>query len=197
MDAKARGLRLSARNAAADSRRLGFWKGLAAVVVIALPTGGLAAETVDQLLQRGAELQQRGDSDGAIAAFRAAVSSGPLRLDAVMHLAVQYLRTGRIQEAEASLQRAKELAPQHPGVAYFLGLAYSQLDRCAEARDELALILRQQPTNVQALHLSGVCLLRQGLLEEGIGVLERVLQASPDIRQALYTLQADSMFDAV
>ena len=188
MDAAVRGLRLAARSSAADSRRFGFWKRLGAVTVIALLTVGASAETVDQLLQRGAALQQRGDSDGAIAAFRAAVSSEPRRLDAVMQLSILYLRTGQIQEAVASLQRAKELAPQHPGVAYFLGLAYSQADRCGEAREELDLILRQQPSNVQALHLSGDCLLRQGLLEEGIGALERVLQASPDVRQALYTL---------
>ncbi len=161
---------------------------LLVLTYLAVLASSAGAQSVDELLRRGATLQQQGDAEGAIAVFREAASKAPQRLDALTQLSVSYLRTGKSAEAVETLRKAKQLAPQHPGVAYFLGLAYVEADRYEEARAELALILEQQPSNSQALHLYGVCLLKLGNLEEGIRSLERVLEAAPGIRQALYTL---------
>lgn len=63
-----------------------------------------------------------------------------------------------------------------------------QSERFADARQELKWVLERQPTNHQALHLQGLCLLKLNQLVQGIRALELVLQADPANRQAAYTL---------
>lgn len=152
-----------------------------------LPTDA-ATQTADEALGRGARLQEAGDLEGAVAAYREAVRLGPNRLDAVSSLSLAYLRQGRPLEAIPGLRKARAAAPQHPGIAYYLGLAYFQSARFADARRELEWVLERQPTNHQALHLQGLCLLKLNQLVQGILALEVVLQADPANRQAAYTL---------
>ena len=161
---------------------------LALVIGAALLLTDARAETADEALARGARLQAAGDLEGAAAAYREAVRLSPNRIDAVTGLSLAYLRQGRPLEAIPGLQKARQAAPQHPGVAYYLGLAYFQSGRFTEARQELEWVLERQPTNHQALHLKGLCLLKLNQLEQGIHALQHVLQADPANRQAAYTL---------
>ncbi len=158
------------------------------LLCIAALAPAAASQTADDLLRRGAMLQQQGDTDGAIETLQEAASEAPDRLDVLTQLSASYLRAGRPSQAVESLRRAKDLAPRHPGVAYFLGLAHFQSGQPQEAVPELELILEQQPSNSQALHLYGVCLLKLGDLEGGIEALEHALTVNPGIPQAVYTL---------
>ena len=150
--------------------------------------GDARAQTADEALARGARLQQEGDLEAAVAAYREAVRLAPSRIDAISNLSLAYLQVGRPAEAIPGLRKARESAPQHPGIAYFLGLAYFQTERYTDARRELAWVLERQPSNNQALHLHGLCLLKLNDLAQGIQALEKVLQADPENRQAAYTL---------
>ena len=147
-----------------------------------------AAQTADEALANGARLQQRGDLEGAIAAFRQALELAPDRIDALSNLSLAYLQSGQPSQALPGLRRAREALPEHAGIAYFLGLAYFQTERHAEARELLAWVLNRQPANHQALHLFGLCLFKLGDLEDGIRALERVVASDPNNRQAVYTL---------
>ena len=157
------------------------------LAAVSLP-GGARAQTADEALARGARLQQAGDLEGAVFAYREAVRLDPNRIDAVSSLSLAYLRQGRAVEAIPGLRKARAAAPQHPGVAYYLGLAYFQSEQFADARKELEWVLERQPTNHQALHLLGLCLLKLNELAQGIDALEQVLQVDPANRQVAYTL---------
>lgn len=150
--------------------------------------GSSAAQTADEALANGVRLQQQGDLEGAIAAFRQALELAPDRIDALSNLSVAYLQSGQPAQALSGLRRAREAVPEHAGIAYFLGLAYFQVERHAQARELLAWVLNRQPANYQALHLYGLCLLKLGDLEDGIRALERVVASEPNNRQAAYTL---------
>ena len=151
---------------------------------------GLAAaqSTADEALARGASLQREGDLEGAVAAFREALELAPQRLDAISSLSVAYLHMGRPSEAIPGLRKARAAAPQHQGVAYFLGLAYFQAESYREAREQLAWVVERQPANSQARHLHALCLLKLGELDLGIQALEQVVGADPSNRQAVCTL---------
>lgn len=160
----------------------------APILCVAAICGSSAAQTADEALANGVRLQQQGDLDGAIAAFRQALELAPDRIDALSNLSVAYLQSGRPSQALPGLRRAREAVPEHAGIAYFLGLAYFQIERHAQARELLAWVLNRQPANYQALHLYGLCLLKLGDLEDGIQALERVVASDPNNRQAAYTL---------
>lgn len=158
------------------------------VLAAASLLGDARAQTADEALARGARLQQEGNLEAAVAAYREAVRLAPTRIEAISNLSLAYLQVGRPAEAIPGLRKARESAPQHSGIAYFLGLAYFQTERYTDARRELAWVLERQPANNQALHLHGLCLLKLNDLAQGIQALEKVLQADPENRQAAYTL---------
>lgn len=152
---------------------------------------GLSAEqAVDRALARGARLQQEGNLEAAVAAFREAVEAAPERVDALASLSLAYLRMGRVTEALPGLRRSREALPEHVGVAYYLGLAYFQDERHASARSELEWVLERQPENHQARHLFGLSLLKLGDLQGGIEALETVVRADRSNRQAVLTLSS-------
>ena len=148
----------------------------------------LSAQPADEAIALGVRLQQQGDLDGAIAAFRSAVEAEPSRVDALSNLSVAYLLQGRPADAIPGLLKAREALPSHEGVAYYLGLAHFQATRFGEARVELEWVLERQPANGQARHLYALCLLKLGALEHGIGALEQVIEEDPSNRQAVLTL---------
>jgi protein O-GlcNAc transferase len=66
-------------------------------------------------------LMRLGDRDGAIAAFRSAVSCKPDYADAHLNLGDLLLRTGQSAEALAHLRDAAQLDPRDPRAKKLLG----------------------------------------------------------------------------
>ena len=149
---------------------------------------GARAQSVDEAVARAASLQQTGDYQGALAAYREAAALAPGRLDIHSNLAMAHLRLGQPQLAIPALRRVRRDAPEHVGTAYTLGLALFQAGQHAESGIELAWVLERQPANGPARHLYALCLLQQGDLEGGIQALEEVVAADAANRKALYTL---------
>ncbi len=137
---------------------------------------------------RGVELQQKGDLEGARQAYEEALKLSPRRVDALANLGLVYLNLGRNDKAIETLSKALALKPELTSVRMFLGLARFRAGQFEAARQELVKALEAQPGHPQALHLLGLCLLKLDLIEDGALALEAALQANPNNVEAAYTL---------
>ncbi len=137
---------------------------------------------------RGVELQQKGDLEGARLAYEEALRLSPRRVDALANLGLVYLNLGRNEKAIEILSKALALKPELTSVRLFLGLARFRAGQFETAHQELVKVLEAQPAHPQALHLLGLCRLKLDRIEEGALALEAALQANPNNVDAAYTL---------
>lgn len=95
---------------------------------------------------------------------RVAADSGDAQR--LFELAAAYKEAERVSEAVALLERAATIRPSDAGVALYLGLAYEDLDRHAEARDAYARFLELGGPPATERHVRGRLKLleRQGLV---------------------------------
>lgn len=146
------------------------------------------AEASRTHFNRGVELQQKGDLEGAQQAYEEALRLAPRRVDALANLGLVYLNLGRNEKALEALSKALALKPELTSVRMFLGLAQFRAEQFEAAHQELIKVLDAQPAHPQALHLLGLCRLKLDRIEEGILALEAALQANPNNVDAAYTL---------
>jgi tetratricopeptide (TPR) repeat protein len=137
---------------------------------------------------RGVELQQKGDLDGARQAYEEALRLAPRRVEALANLGLVYLNLGRNEKAIETLGKALALKPELTSVRMFLGLARFRAEQFEAAHQELVKVLEAQPGHPQVLHLLGLCRLKLDRIEEGALALEAALQANPNNVEAAYTL---------
>jgi tetratricopeptide (TPR) repeat protein len=137
---------------------------------------------------RGVELQQKGDLEGARQAYEQALKLAPNRVDARANLGLVYLNLGQNEQAIEHLRQALALQPDLASVRMFLGLAHFRANQIEAAQRELTRVLQAQPNHPQALHLLGLCWLKLDRIEDGIRALEAALQANPTNADAAYTL---------
>lgn len=91
------------------------WVGLAGCShAVRLPPAPPAAEIPD--------LERRASGDAA-------------DLQVAVRLGAAYWSAERLEDAERTLLRARELGPSHPAPAFFLGVTYEDMGRYAEARE--------------------------------------------------------------
>lgn len=137
---------------------------------------------------RGVELQQKGDLEGARVAYEEALRLAPRRVDVLANLGLVYLNLGRNEKAMEALGKALALKPELTSVRMVLGLARFRGEQFEAAHQELVKVLEAQPAHPQALHLLGLCRLKLDRIEDGILALEAALQANPNNVDAAYTL---------
>lgn len=97
-------------------------------------------------------------------------------------------RAGDLNEAQTSLVRALQSAPQRADVQLEMGLLRHQQGRHDEAIVYLTEALRIDPEFIEARYGLGNTLMAQGQLEEAMAVYDTVLGARPDHISALYNL---------
>jgi tetratricopeptide (TPR) repeat protein len=156
-----------------------------------LPGSGQSAPQADASrthFNRGVELQQKGDLEGARLAYEEALRLAPCRVDALANLGLVYLNLGRNEQAIEALGKALVLKPDLTSVRMVLGLARFRAEQFEAAHQELVKVLEAQPAHPQALHLLGLCRLKLDRIEEGALALEAALQANPNNVEAAYTL---------
>jgi tetratricopeptide (TPR) repeat protein len=141
-----------------------------------------------KLFDRGVQLQQSGDLQGARDAYLAALKLAPRRADAHSNLGLVLARLGQYDQAIQHYLKALEAESRHPGIRLYLGIAYFQTQQFGLAEREFTRVVTAQPSNYQARQLLGVCLLKQNRLNEGIDELERVYKAQPGNLDVAYTL---------
>lgn len=98
----------------------------------------------------GAELLARGELEGAVAQFEAAIAILPRYAKAHSNLAVAYQRLDRLPEAVREAARAAALQPRQPAYWMLLGRLYLQQGRTAEARRVCRRVLAIDPSNPEA-----------------------------------------------
>lgn len=156
-----------------------FFAFLASVVLVALPSRVLfvqssraissnpqrsAAEAFDE----GQNAQQRGDLNGAVKLYTAAVSSDPSLFQAYYQRATALLALGREGEAEADLKKATELEPKFARAHRALGQMWLDRGQTEAAARELSQAVELEPklTGVRIYYASA--LLKLGKPEPAI-----------------------------
>ena len=146
------------------------------------------ADPAGAFYNRGVELQEAGDLQGARQAYEKALEVAPQRVEALSNLGLVHLQLGANEKAIEYLGRALKISPGLTALRAFLGLAYFRMGQFEPAHREVAKALKDQPENPQAPHLNGLCLFKLDRLQEGIAALAAALKANPKNLEAAYTL---------
>ena len=164
---------------------------LVAIATVALQTSAGAQTAVNaaqKAINRGVELQQKGDLQGARQSYEAALKLAPQRVDALSNLGLVYSQLGQPERAIQCLQDALKLDPKQYAVRFNLGIAQMRAGQYGPAQIELAKVVDAQPSNLVARNPLGLCLLKLVRLPEGIAQLETVRSANPKDLSLTYTL---------
>ncbi len=158
-----------------------------------IPRGGL--ERIDvpaaefyRLYDLAYELGEKGDTEGAIRAWREALRLEPEDAKAQNNLGGLLLRTGRLEEAEKHLRAALHADASLPSAWINLGLLSMHRQRWGDARRELERALELDPASAGArVNLAGV-LLAEGRHGEAAAQLRKALEQEPWRTEAMTNL---------
>ena len=123
---------------------------------------------------------QSGQFDSAEAQLRSHLSSVPDDVNAVSLLGVLLLQQrGPVPEAEQCMQRALELAPNHPDLTNNLGSLYWKKGDVNAALQCFISVLSIKPEHIDALHNSGNCHAALGNNDEATTFFARANTLAP------------------
>lgn len=106
-------------------------------------------------------------------------------------LSEEYRRRGQYREAAEVAEAGLRHHPTYSAGRLSLARAYVSLDRCAEAKRELGLVLRDIPDNLAALRLIASVCRHLGAVDEAAAYYRALIQLAPrdsESRQALDAL---------
>ncbi len=98
---------------------------------------------------------------------------------------LQFIRAGKLAEAEESLANAIALDEQQAEYWIKLGLIWSKQSRYAEAKDANQMAATLQPENTDALYNLGLSLIHLNEIDEGMGWIEKAFALKPDKEMAV------------
>ncbi len=142
-----------------------------APVAAQTPTPGAAAD-FERLFARALELQQAGDTLGAIDTYKAALAVGPDRGDAHSNLGAAYVKLGQYDDAIAQYEAALVLDPMSAPVRLNMALAYYKSARPDRAIPQLQRVLSAEPDARNAYLLLADCYLQTGQNAEVVTLLK-------------------------
>jgi Flp pilus assembly protein TadD len=158
-----------------------------ALLLVALLTASPPSEDARAALARGVALHQKGDLEGAVAAYRESLALAP-SVEARSNLGAALAALGRYEQAIESYRAALATEPSDARIRYNLALAYYKSADVPRAAEELEAVRAAQPEDARATLLLADCRLQLG--EPGaVEALLRPLAASrPDDRAITYLL---------
>src|SRR5215213_11501081 len=133
---------------------------------------GLGAQDFDRLFLRALELQQAGDTLGAIDTYKAALAIDPARTDALSNLGAAYVRLGQFDDAIAQYDAALESDAAKNTVRLNLALAYYKSARPGQAITQLKRVVASDPETRNAYLILADCYLQTGQDREVVSVLK-------------------------
>jgi tetratricopeptide (TPR) repeat protein len=145
----------------------------------------LAPQSAIPQFTLGGVLQQRGDADGAIAAFTEALKFDAHLPGADAQLVSLYLARGNKDSALTHARAAVQLEPQNPSARLQLGAALLATGDAAAAGRELKDLATQNPSLPSVHSLYGEALMAAGNWAEATREFDLALAANPLDRQAL------------
>jgi len=138
------------------------------------PSSVAAAEAFKASLDRGTELLNKGDYDGAIAAFGEAAKLNPKDVRPLSRRGTAWFRKTEFQKAVDDFTAALKISPD-PGDYVNRGRSYWGLDRVSEAIADFDAAIQSAPQQAAAYYFRGDCRLK----------LEQYKQAVTDLSQAI------------
>jgi protein O-GlcNAc transferase len=139
---------------------------------------------------RAAQLLAAGDLREAEACCRRILAASPADVQALHHLGIIKLRTGRLEESAELLGRAVAAAPAAAAASLrvSLSLPLTHLGRRAEAREHLIEAIRLDPSFAPAYTNLAVLLTQEGQWEQADAAFGRAVELQPDNAVALANL---------
>lgn len=122
--------------------------------------------------------------DEALAAYRAAVQAAPRFLDGHAALTRLLLAAGKAEEGEQALAQLSALAPNHPITLYLQTQVAVQKRDFKLAKDKVLQLLKRTPDSPTANEIAGVIELQSGSAAQAQALLNKALQAAPELRVA-------------
>jgi predicted CXXCH cytochrome family protein len=145
-------------------------------------------------LNLGALYQERGDLDGAEAAYRQALKLHPGAVQPVINLADLYRARGDENAVEELLRTGLQANPRSAPLHHALGLAYARQQKRADSLRSLAAAARLAPDSPRYAYVYGVALHSYGEPARAIATLEqahRRFTGDRTILQALASMERD------
>lgn len=131
-----------------------------------------SARDFERLFIRALELQQAGDTLGAVDTYKAALAIFPGRPDALSNLGAAYVRLGQFDDAIAQYDAALKVDPTSSTVRLNLGLAYYKSARPNQAIPQLRRVVASEPEAKGAYLVLADCLLQTGEDQELLALLK-------------------------
>jgi predicted O-linked N-acetylglucosamine transferase (SPINDLY family) len=131
-------------------------------------------------IARGVLFQRLGRPVDAIDAFEVAVALAPDAPLPTCLLGDALARANRLQEAEATLRRAKDFDPENRQICNDFAVVLYRLQRHAEARSELVRLIDRYGEQVEALCNLANVTTALGLQEEGVVHARRAIELAPN-----------------
>lgn len=125
----------------------------------------------------------------AEACLRAALRKRPSLAEGHYGLSLLYYDAGRMDDALAHAQYARNVRPDHPGILAQTGLCYIAAQDYSNARDALRQAVLLDPEDVPALNNLGIALHATGDAEGALYYFQRALALKPDYGPALTNLR--------
>jgi tetratricopeptide (TPR) repeat protein len=144
------------------------------LLLIAAPLRGQtqSAQDVERLFARALELQQAGDTLGAIDLYNTALAIAPDRADALSNLGAAYVRIGQFDDAIARYESALKLDSSNSTVRLNLALAYYKSARPNLAIPQLKRVVASEPEARSAYLVLADCYLQTGQDPELVALLK-------------------------
>lgn len=139
----------------------------------------------DGLLDAVRAAQAKGDKRGEEAAWRAVLDQTPDRPDALSALANLLQQSDRQAEAAVWFRRAHQLAPDHPQLAYNLGVALQKLGDIDGAFDAYGQAVALKPDWPELFYNLGTLAQKARREEEALRFYRQALALRPDYAPAL------------
>jgi len=98
------------------------------------------------------------------------------------------LAMGDDKGAEATLKRALERQPSYPGPYALIAESYRRRGQCDTAMTYVKAGLERAPDSSRCLLVQGTCMQQQGMWEESVPVLRRVIESNPQNQDVHYLL---------
>lgn len=127
------------------------------------------------LQQLGTIYHTLGELDRAEAAYRSAIRSLADSDNALLGLAVIYLRKGEFEKGIESVRTLLAQKPFHPGARHLLGKLYFSMNRFDAAARELEEAARMAPGDINTVYTLGLTYLKQKQVEKTRQIFGRVL----------------------
>jgi tetratricopeptide (TPR) repeat protein len=146
-------------------------------LLLALPSAVLQAQSQDaqnfeKLFTRALELQQAGDTLGAIDTYKAALTLIPDRPEVLTNLGAAYVRLGQFDDAIAQYEAALKADPASSAARLNLALAYYKSARPNQAISQLKRVVATEPDARNAYLILADCYLQTGQDQEVVALLK-------------------------